>query len=196
MINCILNPFEFKKYLKNKLNHINETKGPHSYGCIMGYIDGSLLPNVNIDLSKLYSPDTHGIEQNKHVTVLYGLLPDIDTNDVLTFLQCIKCPSISLTNISLFENEEYDVVKYDVDPNYSTIGYINKITTLLFPFENKFPDYHPHVTEAYLLPGEGKSYINDFKEPIVINIDYWVYSTAANEKWKVDKEGNIEKYSE
>jgi 2'-5' RNA ligase len=61
---------------------------------------------------------------------------------------------------SLFENEQYDVLKFDVQN--SALYEINaKLCEL--PHTTNFPDYHPHATIGYLKPGAGKKYVEKFK---------------------------------
>ncbi len=184
----IYNSFQFRKYLKNRNTKINETAGPHKFGCIMGYIEDA-MPEIEVDESKLYNPFTHGIETEPHVTMLYGILPDVDPEEVFEFLRCLKMPKIKLSEISLFENDEFDVVKYDVESE--ELFTMNKLCTMLFPFENKFPEYHPHVTIAYMLPGEGKSYVEKFDNPKERDIAYWIYSLADGTKYRILSSGDV-----
>lgn len=192
----ILSPFEFRKIFKNQIKLINETSGPHSYGCIMGYID-SQLETPSIENSELYQPFTHGIEEEKHITLLYGIEDEqVDLDDILDFLKCLKLPTIELTGISLFENEDFDVIKFEV--NSDLLHTMNKLACMSFPFKTDHPEYVPHVTIGYVLPGNGSKYKEIFDTPRMVDIDYWIYSRPNGEKWKVDKDGNVEqiKHSE
>jgi hypothetical protein len=57
----------------------------------------------------------------------------------------------------LFENEKYDVLKFEVvgDNLHETNADLKK-----FPHTTSFPDYNPHLTIAYLKKGEGSKYVN------------------------------------
>jgi hypothetical protein len=55
-----------------------------------------------------------------------------------------------------------------------------------YPFTSNFPDYHPHMTIAYLKPGTGKRYVKMLKG---IEYDllpqYAIYSKPDGEKDKI-----------
>jgi 2'-5' RNA ligase len=57
-----------------------------------------------------------------------------------------------------------------------------------FPFTSDYPDYHPHMTIAYLKPGKGKHYIDmlgkDHKE-MWMAPQHAVYSRTNGEKLKI-----------
>jgi 2'-5' RNA ligase len=57
-----------------------------------------------------------------------------------------------------------------------------------FPFTSDYPDYHPHMTVAYLKPGKGKHYIDmlgeDHKE-MIMTPQHGVYSRTDGTKHKI-----------
>lgn len=160
----------------------------YSSGCIMGYFDMN-EPFVHpiIDENDLYNNEEneYGLEIEDHVTVLYGLHDDeINEEGLLSLLKIINCPIVDLTGITLFQNEKYDVVKYDVI-NEDLVSFNNALSKLV-PNTQSFPDYHAHSTIAYCKPGSGEKYVQMFDEPIKRQISYWVYSKANGKKYKVD----------
>jgi hypothetical protein len=171
---------EFKKTLNEKKE--NQT---YSSGCLMGYFNtGFKDPKINKE--HLYDNDEneYGLEIEPHVTVLYGLTDDkINEEDIIKLFTLIDGPEVSTDKITLFENEKFDVVKWDIDSE--ELKLLNKMTTSMFPFKSDHPDYHAHVTIAYCLPGTGKEYIKEFKKPFKKKIDYWVYSKADGKKIKI-----------
>ncbi len=109
---------------------------------------------------------------------------DSEVKEVLenfTFRPC------TLYNASLFENQ-YDVLKFDV--RYPTKGgaFLHKCNTALreLPYQNDYPDYHPHMTIAYLKKGTGKKYCNllENKEYSLLPA-YAVYSQPDGTKTKM-----------
>lgn len=186
----VLTPFEFKQIFRNKISKLNETAGPHSYGCIMADIDSTNIPTIEFKKEDLYSPETHGIELEKHCTVLYGLHKECDTDSILDFLKVTKAKDIVLKKLSLFENNDFDVVKWEVESD--DLFTLNKICTQIFPYTNSHPEYSAHVTEAYVLPGLGKNYLNKEEPYIVCKITNWIYSLANGEKYIIDLDGNVE----
>jgi 2'-5' RNA ligase len=142
---------------------------------------------------------SYGLEDESHVTLLYGLHDDeVDPEDVMKICTSEKYPDCKLHNVSLFENNDYDVLKFDVDCDLNEEGRgrsqmilhkINKQLTKL-PHSTKFPDYHPHATIAYLKPGTGKKYVKLFNEAeFTAPADKIVYSRPDGEKIekKVDR---------
>jgi hypothetical protein len=55
-----------------------------------------------------------------------------------------------------------------------------------YPFTSNFPDYHPHMTIAYLKPGTGKRYAKMLKEfEYDLIPQYVVYSKPNGDKDKI-----------
>lgn len=161
---------KFKQWLNE--SHINEDKGEHSYGCAMVFFDFPQINDIHsqIDEEDVYKGDeededdnrSYGLEKDSHATLLYGLHDDeVDPSEVLEICTDVEYPVLKLEKVSTFENEKYDVLKFDVDCD--VLHQINKKLKSL-PHTNKFPDYHPHSTIAYLKPGTGKKYVEKFNE--------------------------------
>lgn len=179
----ILSRHEFSKQFR-KLNEKTEDQS-YSSGCIMGYFDSD-LKKVSVDKKDLYNDEenNYGLEIEPHVTVLYGLKDnEIEESDVVKLFSMIDGPVVSTEKISLFSNEKYDVVKWDVDSEELVL--LNKMVTSMFPYKSDFPDYHAHVTIAYCQPGKGKTYEDKLKKPVTKKIAYWVYSKADGKKIKI-----------
>lgn len=176
--------FDFhKEFMK-----INEKTEDQSYssGCIMGYFDTD-FKEIKIKESDIYDNEEHEYGRelgDKHCTVLYGLKDKkIDENELVKLFSMIEGPEVSTKEISLFKNEKYDVVKWDIISEELAI--LNKMVTSMFPYKSDFPDYHAHVTISYCLPGAGKSYTQEFKKPLTKKIAYWVYSQSSGKKIKI-----------
>lgn len=100
-----------------------------------------------------------GVEDKPHITVKYGL----HTNDVGPVEKIIKAFSgpvnVRLGDLSLFKSEKYDVLKIDVDGGDGLRKLNSKLCAL--PHSDEHPEYHPHLTIAYLKPGTGEKYLAD-----------------------------------
>jgi len=180
----VLSRYEFSKQFK----HLNEKTENQSYssGCIMGYFN-TPFPEIEIDKDDLYNNDEneYGLELgDKHVTILYGLHDDeINEDDIVKLFSMINGPEVTTNKISLFENEKYDVVKWDIESEELTL--LNKMVTSMFPYTSNFPDYYAHATIGYCIPGKGKTYQKDLDESLKMKVDYWIYSKADGKKIKI-----------
>jgi hypothetical protein len=148
------------------INVLTEATGrKYEYGCAMLYFD---FPQINeihdlIDSDDIYTEEgdtTFGLEKEPHTTLLFGLHDGVTTDDISKVLTGFKYGNCNIKSASLFENEKYDVLKFDVDGEnlHETNAKLRK-----FPHTNNFPDYHPHMTIAYIKPGMGKKYVDLLK---------------------------------
>jgi len=177
MIQKVQNIYSFLNESKNKKkDDINAS------GCAMIFFKFDKLKEIQdkIDEDDLYTDEKgYGFENEPHLTSLYGLHVDEVTNDqVMDIISKYDIGNLVLFNISSFNNEEFDVLKFEVkqDMNdYSKkddiIYKINKDLCKL-PYTSDYPKYEPHSTIAYLKPGTSDKYIKMFKdmEYIVIQI--------------------------
>ena len=160
--------------------YLNENKrNTYKYGCAMLYFD---LPELDKYHNSIKEEDLHknGIEDEPHCTLLYGLHEDVDYKEVIDIILSYDIYDIemSLHNMSLFENEEFDVIKFDVKCDV-----LNDINSKLceLPHTTDYPDYHPHATIAYVLPGKGNDYLKE-KEELKAKVSKIVYSLPSGEK--------------
>lgn len=158
-----------------------EKKGvSYSYGCAMVYFDFPKMTEIHksIDENDIYTDDsdrTYGLEDEPHTTLLYGLHSnEIPDEKVMEICKSKQFGPLTLTNPSLFENDQYDVLKFDViNP------ILNEINAELskLPHTTNFPDYHPHATIAYLKPGMGKKYVEKLAgQTYIVHPNKIVYS--------------------
>ena len=163
---------------------LNEQKEEPTYGCIM--MDATKLSDweerhlAGIDPKDVYIKpydESFGLENNPHVTILYGIHEDeIDPEVIMeTIEKDMDEVTVTITNISIFEVGEYDVVKYEVPVTEQLLKY-RKLFEDNFPNTQTFPEYKPHVTIAYVKPGEGKKYVSKLDEPFEVTFNKGVYS--------------------
>lgn len=160
----------------------------NEYGCLMVYLDvdkkdWDKLQDM-IDDDDLYEPEddpTYGRETEPHATILFGFHADVPDADVEKEIDKVKEPKIGFKGISAFKNEKFDVLKFDVDSED-----MHKLNAKFkkFPHTNNFPEYHPHVTIAYLKPNKADKYIKKMKDMVDIpaEVDKLVYSKPDGEK--------------
>ncbi len=122
-----------------------------------------------------------GREMEPHVTAFYGLKsgsPE-DTRGALKDQEPI---TVKLGKTSLFENDDADVLKIDVDS--PELEAINK-KLRKFPNGNEHPEFEAHVTIAYLKPGKGKPYAGKSIPDITgksVPLDTLIFSSKNGEK--------------
>lgn len=160
----------------------NEAEKEQTYGCVM--MEGN-IPNWEeyhldgIDEDDVFikpNDDSYGLETQPHITILYGIHEDeIDPEVVCNVIEKNMKPlKFTITNVDIFEQDEYDVVKYSVPVTPNLKRYRNLF--LQFPNTQTYPEYNPHITIAYVLPGTGKKYKRELREPFDVTFDKGVYS--------------------
>jgi hypothetical protein len=103
---------------------------------------------------ELYSdpddPGGFGRETDVHVTVKYGLHEADPSPELLRIIEETQPFEILIGPVTLFENEKFDVVKFDVDGE--GLRELNRRISEL-PNGDTYPEYHPHMTVAYVTKG-------------------------------------------
>jgi hypothetical protein len=128
--------------------------------------------------------NSFGFEDEPHCTLLYGLHEGVTTEDIIKVVENYTYYTCKAHNASLFENSDYDVLKFDIkgDNLHETNNDLKN-----YPFTSNYPDYHPHMTIAYLKPGTGKRYAK-MLEGIEFDLvpQYVVYSKPNGDKDKIN----------
>lgn len=166
-------------------------KPVYEYGCVMAQIHphhaGKILDfnNKIIGENILYTEEgeNYGRESDPHVTIKYGLTENYDENYMRECLKEIKPFDILVGKMDIFENEKFDVVKFNVDGK--KLREIRKIFDCL-PNEDKYPEYNPHMTLAYVQKGQGRKYKNKSSGKLAkVKIEQICYSNKGK-KYYID----------
>lgn len=177
------------KIVRNALITETEKKRKYDYGCVMlglklnkedwqeiqDYIDEE---DIFIGESKNGGA---GREMDPHITLLFGVHEDVPDEDVESIIEKIKVPELEFKSISIFSNDEFDVLKYDIESE--DLQEINKMLKEL-PHTSSFPTYHAHCTIAYLKKGKGEEYVKKMKdvEPFFPDVNEILYSKPVGPK--------------
>lgn len=181
-----------EKIRENLRKLLLEKKGDkHSFGCAMIYFEISKKAwdglQSMIDEKDVYTEEgdkSFGREDEPHATLLYGLHATISDDEIKEISKKMEIVDIKLKKISIFENEKFDVVKFDIiDEAKTKLSKMNKEYVKL-PHTNDYPNYEPHSTIAYVKSGTGKKYIKTLKGDDIINVtgNKIVYSKADGTK--------------
>lgn len=169
-----------------------------SKGCLMIDMKGRISNWKDItkiiDPDDVYNDDTddYGIEDEPHITVLYGFDPHLLPSHVEDFFsnvnQNIKFKILGVGCFEGGDKKPYDVVKFDIESE--DLVHLNQLAKQL-PNETTFPDYKPHMTIAYVKAGRGQRYVKKLKEQ-ELDSNSFIYSVGGKNsknktKWKIKK---------
>lgn len=162
-------------------------KKTYKYGCSMLYFDFPQMAVIhdNIDDEDLYQGEEGmGLEKEPHCTLLFGIHSDkVPDDEVIKLSKFESQDPLILKNISIFKNENYDVLKFDVE-HEDLHGINQKLRGL--PHTNDYSDYHPHCTVAYLKSGNSEKYLQAYEgRSFSVYPKHVVYSKPDGTKLKV-----------
>jgi 2'-5' RNA ligase len=136
-----------------------------------------------------------GRELEPHITIKFGLESKV-SDDVEKVAKDETGPiKATLTTISLFEPEgkEYDVLKIDVES--ADLVRLNKLFSKL-PNQDSHPNYHPHLTLAYIKKGSGTKYVGNTNfEGTTLEVDSFMFKSSDGSSKKIDLASRVEETS-
>jgi len=170
------------------MDMINESEKPkYEFGCVMLYFDFPEMESMHDKINKddIYTSEGgFGLEDEPHTTLLFGLHKEVTDEQIKDVLGRHKFGECQLHNASLFENSQYDVLKFDVKGK--GLHECNSDLTK-HPHTTNFPDYHPHLTIGYLKPGTGKKHTDLFNGlEYTLKPRYAMYSKPDGTKSKLE----------
>lgn len=151
-------------------------------GCIMLGTEQPLSDFITDDM--LYYSDNperwwiNGRVEKTHLTLKYGLLPNVKKHHVDAVLKDVEIPSTVMTEgVTLFHSpygdEDYICVVLGVTKSREILELHNQLNYL--PHINTFPQYKPHITLAYIkseAAAEALRFRNVFGTVLTTEIDY------------------------
>lgn len=167
---------------------LKEEKQTYDYGCAMLYFNFPEMEKIHtlIDPVDIYTEEgdrSYGLEDEPHTTLLYGLHEGVSDQDIKNVLGKFEFGPCIIQNASTFNNEKYDVLKFDVkgDNLHEANEELKK-----YPYTSNFPDYHPHMTIAYLKPGTAKKYVDELKgQEFELTPTHAIYSKPDRDQIKL-----------
>jgi len=152
----------------------------YEYGCVMAIVNETSANKILEISKKLITDDIlyleegqeYGRETEPHITTKFGLTENYSKDHMGKLISQFKPFKITLESINIFSNSKFDVVKFDVKSD--VLEKLNKLLNRL-PNEDEYPVYHPHMTLAYVKPGEGKRFVKKIN-PVEMTINRMKYS--------------------
>jgi len=184
----------FNNWLAEQKENKKEKKDEEpKYGCVM--MDANIknwaeFHTAGIDEKDVYLKpydDSYGLEEQPHVTIVYGIHEEeVDPQRMADLIEHYMKPlTVIIREVDFFPGKEYDVVKYNVPLTGRLQGYRDIFMQL--PNTQNFPEYHPHMTLAYVKPGAGEKYKSQLREPFEVTFTKGVYSWHPNKEKDPDK---------
>jgi 2'-5' RNA ligase len=173
------------------MNRFNwSVEGDYDYASTQVNLSKSIAERVmdwgreNIPDEEISDTDENaGREDEPHITVLYGIV-DQAPQQVIDLLQGKPAARATLGKITLFEKDEYDVVKISVESE--DLAEFQEILWDGVEHESDYPEYKPHITIGYVKSGYGSAHSGstDF-EGTEITFDAVVFSASDGEKTNI-----------
>ena len=182
--------------MSNTIIYIDANSAVHNYSWVFVDLPKDaqqiMLPfTKDIDKEDLYIKEGDaGIEKDPHITVKYGLETD-DLKMVKEQIAKEKGGKIYLGKSTIFEGDEYDVVKIDVESEALSRLH-EKLNTL--PHADKHAEYHAHATIAYVKSGKGKKYLGKFKVDKSFKFDEVFFGDRDSKNHSINLKSNINWY--
>lgn len=161
----------------------------YDYGCVMANIDEKSTHKIldfnykTISEDILYTEkddESYGREKQPHITIKYGLVKSYTEEQIKKLLHHVTPFDIQIKGIGIFENEKFDVVKFDVDS--PELRKLNEIFNNL-PNHDEHPTYNPHMTLAYVKKGMGSRFVKTPGKLAKVPVHTIVYSDRGKKSY-------------
>lgn len=106
----------------------------------------------------------YGIEDECHITIVFGLDNDVEFKEIEKYLYPLHEYKTILVNISIFENDKFDVLK--VTAKCPKAVESNNLIMENFDVHTTFKDFKPHMTIAYMKKGKADKYKKNILDKI------------------------------
>jgi hypothetical protein len=126
-----------------------------------------------------------GLEKECHVTLFPCLSNDTPVNKIIPYLPKVDTLAVKLINVSMFENDKYNVLKADVEVK-SCLHSLNELLGEHFTSGSEFKEYHPHMTIAYVKKDSplARTFCQEFEESVEVLPETYDFSFVADDKYQ------------
>lgn len=136
-----------------------------------------------------------GLEDDHHVTVLYGITDDDVPDSLAHILSNRHSFNVFCNRASVFKRPECDVLKINVSSG--EIEELHREVAATVSHDPLHDSYVPHITLAYLKPGTGEKYTNITNELMgePVRLSRFVFSNRDRERTEFSL-GGLAKFTE
>ena len=128
-----------------------------------------------------------GRELDAHVTILYGIESD-DPEAVARAAAGFGKIRLTIGRASLFENEDADVLKFDVESD--DLHRLRRRLTAKLPHTDTRREYKPHATSAYVKPGRGWEFVSGINPVnVTLEVDGFFFTDRDGRKTWISTTG-------
>jgi len=145
-----------------------------------------MIPEEDIYISmNVEDINNKGYDDESHCTILYGFHNyDGIKENIKKYLPKLEdLDDIMRGDIKIFEQDEYDVVKFDIHSD--KLRELNKTMCFRFEYSNDNPDYHAHITIAYVKKGMGVKYVKENLKEVPLFGSKYVYLDNEHNKSEI-----------
>ena len=138
------------------------------------------IPDEMVMHKKEDGKEDYGLELHPHITIKYGIKTD-DEEKIQSILDGQKGGTVHLGKIESFSHDDCDVLKIPVTGR--SLHRLHKILTDALKIEDKWPEYNPHITLAYLKKDKAKPYLGSTEfRGLTFDFDEIVFEDAEDHK--------------
>ena len=172
----------------NLENDNNTKEYVREFSCIVAPTPKELSNDIitwgknHINDSEVYAVKGFGRELDPHVTIKFGLHETSPSKELMQILSNTQPFEIKVGNISLFENDDFDVLKLDITSN--ELVNLNSIISSKIKCTDTHPTYHPHLTISYIKKGTCRNLIGKPIESNMLNflVTNVIFSSVNKDK--------------
>lgn len=159
------------------------------YACIMIKMPPKLAAGVK-SFQKSIRPEElipeeadGGLEDDIHVTLIYGVF-DAQQTLISSALSKLQPFALQIGPITSFETSpEHDVLKFDIVES-PMLHSIHNAIKAIYPNDQKYDEFKPHMTIAYLKKGSAQKYTgvgNDITGRVIM-VKHIIWSNTESQK--------------
>lgn len=152
--------------MRNLFRLVRGKQTQYDYSCVLVKLPPDICEFLERFNKEVISEDClheKGRETEYHITLLYGIEDEKSTEALQLLRDTLNTSEfkIKLGVVSKFYQDDYDVIKIDVDDYTGKLEAAFNTLSENLDNENTYEDYHPHITLAYVTKGACEHLVGD-----------------------------------